>query len=147
MLFSNYLIISYMKKYILGLFTQNHPLSPPHSCQTLSLQKLSLLLSRHLGLFAVCIRCDLIQTLRVYLELLVWAWVVGHRSTGNLTMVTSLESVPSLPTATINCRQLFRKIQDLMSPSPPVMEWNWSPSWTGNHSLLWVRGYEDFRHS
>lgn len=65
MLFPNYLIISYMKKYIWGLFTPNHPLSPPHSCQTPSLQKLSLLLSCHVGLFAVCMRCDPLSLLRV----------------------------------------------------------------------------------
>lgn len=37
-------------------------------------------------------------------------------------MVTSLESIPSLSTATINYLQLFKNIQGLMSPSLPVME-------------------------
>lgn len=140
MLFSNYLIISDMKKYILGFF---HPKSPS---VTPSLMPNSFS-PKYFHVIWVRLLFVLGVTYRVYLELLVWAWVVGHWSTGNLTMVTLLESIPSLPTATINYLQRFKKIQGLMSPSPPVMEWNWSPSWTGNHSLLWVRGYEDFRHS
>lgn len=51
----------------------------------------------------------------VYLELLVWARG-GHWSTGNLIMVTSLQSIPSLPTATSYYLQLFKKMQGLLHP-------------------------------